>query len=202
MPFFFIFSLSPGPFPVATYKALLSSCQSILDKLHSLRCVTGREAWTPLVDMFLTPVSAEHRNMVSTSMSIVLIGSRECLRIFLSSPSLSQTQVGNVLLYFYTIGSAFRLKSPIPPYLPPASEARLRLLESIRQLPVIKRRTVRGSSEYLLFYSYALAEKGIEKELGVLGELTQENFGVLGGSRERFERQFRREPSLDRAGIV
>lgn len=99
-------------------------------------------------------------------------------------------QVGTVLLYFYTLGSAFRLKSPIPPYLPPTSEARLRLLASIRQLPVVKKRTIKGSSEYLLFYSYALAEKGIEKELNKLGELTQENFGVLGGSRDRFERQF------------
>ena len=36
--------------------------------------------------------------------------------------------VGNVILYFSVLASAFRLKSPLPPYLPPAEQARRRLV--------------------------------------------------------------------------
>ena len=34
-----------GPFPVALYRSILTSLQSILDRLHSMRCVTSREEW-------------------------------------------------------------------------------------------------------------------------------------------------------------
>lgn len=34
-----------GPFPVALYRSMLTSLQTILDKLHSMRCVTSREEW-------------------------------------------------------------------------------------------------------------------------------------------------------------
>ena len=36
--------------------------------------------------------------------------------------------VGNIMLSFSTLASAFRLKAPLPAYLPPAEEARLRLV--------------------------------------------------------------------------
>lgn len=151
-----------GPFPVATYRSMLSCCQNILDKLHSMRCVTTRQDWYQHVRRdFVIPVNAERREMV-----------------------------GNVLLYFYTLGSAFHLKSPVPPYFPPAGQCRARLLERIRELPVVKRRAVRGSSAYLLFYSYALAMKDVIDQLDALGRLTQQNFGVWGGSVEDFERHF------------
>lgn len=151
-----------GPFPVATYRSMLSCCQNILDKLHSMRCVTARQDWYRHVRRdFVIPVNAERREMV-----------------------------GNVLLYFYTLGSAFHLKSPVPPYFPPAGQCRARLLDRIRELPVVKRRAVRGSSAYLLFYSYALAMKDVIDQLDSLGRLTQQNFGVWGGSVDDFERHF------------
>lgn len=151
-----------GPFPVATYRSMLSCCQNILDKLHSMRCVTTRQDWYEHVRRdFVVPVNGARRDMV-----------------------------GNVLLYFYTLGSAFHLKSPVPPYFPPADQCRARLLEEIRELPVVKRRAVRGSSAYLLFYSYALAMKDVIHQLDALGRLTQQNFGVWGGSVDDFERQF------------
>ena len=34
-----------GPFPVQLYRSILTRLQSILDKLHSMRCVTAREEW-------------------------------------------------------------------------------------------------------------------------------------------------------------
>lgn len=151
-----------GPFPVATYRSMLACCQTILDKLHSMRCVTTRQDWYRHVRRdFVIPVNAERREMV-----------------------------GNVLLYFYTLGSAFHLKSPVPPYFPPAGQCRARLLDRIRELPVVKRRAVRGSSAYLLFYSYALAMKDVIDQLDTLGRLTQQNFGVWGGSVDDFERHF------------
>jgi hypothetical protein len=34
-----------GPFPVKLYRDILTSLQTILDRLHSMRCVTTREEW-------------------------------------------------------------------------------------------------------------------------------------------------------------
>ena len=34
-----------GPFPIALYREILQSLQNILDKMHSMRCVTTREEW-------------------------------------------------------------------------------------------------------------------------------------------------------------
>ena len=58
---------------------------------------------------------------------------------------------------FYTISSGFRLRTPMPPYLPPAERSRQRLVEGIRGLDVVKRRSVRGGGRHLLFFAYALA---------------------------------------------
>jgi len=45
----------------------------------------------------------------------------------------------------------------MPPYLPPAERSRQRLVEGIRGLDVVKRRSVRGGGRHLLFFAYALA---------------------------------------------
>lgn len=58
---------------------------------------------------------------------------------------------------FYTLSAGFRLRTPMPPYLPPAEHARQRLVEAIRGLDVVKRRSVRGGGRHLLFFAYALA---------------------------------------------
>ena len=38
-----------GPFPTKLYRSILASLQTILDKLHSMRCVTTREEWYVIV---------------------------------------------------------------------------------------------------------------------------------------------------------
>ncbi|PWN43915.1 hypothetical protein IE81DRAFT_365332 [Ceraceosorus guamensis] len=155
-----------GPFPVSTYKKYLGCCQNILDKLHAMRGVTGRRDWhTRVRSDFVVPVDAT---------------------------GVRREMVGNVLLFFYLLGSAFHLKTPMPPYLPPAERSRLALLETIRELPAVKRRAVRGSSAYLLYFSYALSMKDLIWQLEEIGRLTQDAFGVLGGSVEAFEAQFQR----------
>ena len=42
-----------GPFPVELYRRILVSLQTILDKLHSMRCVTTREEWYCFSDLYL-----------------------------------------------------------------------------------------------------------------------------------------------------
>ncbi|KAI9067926.1 hypothetical protein FKP32DRAFT_1562778 [Trametes sanguinea] len=150
-----------GPFPVALYRSILTSLQTILDRLHSMRCVTSREEWHTTVRRdFIIPVNKERREMV-----------------------------GNVILYFSTLAAAFRLKSPLPPYLPPAENSRQRLVDAIRRLEVVRNREVKGS-RHLLFFAYALTMKGVIQELDYLGRTLQDAFGVIGQSREAFEALF------------
>lgn len=150
-----------GPFPVHLYRGILTSLQSILDKLHSMRCVTTREEWyTSVRSDFILPVNKERREMV-----------------------------GNIILYLSTLSSAFRLKAPLPPYLPPAEKSRQALVDAIRKLDVVRNRDVKGSRQ-LLFFAYALTMKGVTAELEWLGRTLQENFGVIGQSPEEFEALF------------
>ncbi|TCD61379.1 hypothetical protein EIP91_008533 [Steccherinum ochraceum] len=151
-----------GPFPVGLYRSILTSLQTMLDKLHSMRCVTSREEWhTTVLNEFILPVNRERRDMV-----------------------------GNIILYFSVLASAFRLKSPLPPYLPPAEVSRQRLVEAIRRLDVIKSRDIHGSRQ-LLYFAYAITMQGITHELDYLGSTLQEAFGVIGGSTEEFDALFR-----------
>ncbi|KAI0250127.1 Fusaric acid resistance protein-like-domain-containing protein [Lactifluus subvellereus] len=152
-----------GPFPIKLYRSILASLQTILDKLHSMRCVTTREEWYSVRRDFIAPVSKERREMA-----------------------------GNIILYFSTLASAFRLKAPLPPYLPPAEKARQQLVEAIRSLNVVRNRDIKGSRQ-LLFFAYALTMKGITQELDFLGRTSQDAFGVIGQSTEVFENMFRED---------
>ncbi|KAF7981915.1 hypothetical protein HWV62_31521 [Athelia sp. TMB] len=157
-----------GPFPVALYRSILTSLQTILDKLHSMRCVTTREEWytASLANVrkdFIIPVNKERHEMV-----------------------------GNIILYFSTLASAFQLKTPLPPYLPPAEQARQRLVDAIRRLDVVRNREVKGS-KHLLFFAYTLMMQGVIQELEYLGSTLQTAFGVIGQSPGEFEALFRDE---------
>jgi len=150
-----------GPFPITLYRSILTSLQTILDRLHSMRCVITREEWFTTVRRdFILPVNKERREMV-----------------------------GNIILYFSTLASAFRLKAPLPPYLPPAEKARERLVDAMRKLDVVKNRDVHGSRQ-LLFFAYALTMKGVTDELEYLGRTLQEAFGVIGQHVDEFEELF------------
>jgi len=100
--------------------------------------------------------------------------------------------VGNIILYFSVLSSAFRLKAPLPPYLPPAAKSQQRLVDAIRNLDVVKSRDVKGSRQ-LLFFAYALTMKGVIQELDFLGKTVQEAFGVIGEGLEEFEELFKLE---------
>ncbi|KAG0308214.1 hypothetical protein BGZ98_008637 [Dissophora globulifera] len=143
-----------GKFPVGTYKNMLGSCQNILDRFLSMRLVITKDEWLESARRdFIVPVNKERREMV-----------------------------GNVLLYFYTIASALRLKTPLPPYLPPANNARLRLIQKIRQLPVVQNKAVMtedNDERYIFYYAYALVMDDVIRELERLGRWSQDLFGVI-----------------------
>ncbi|KAG0372350.1 hypothetical protein BGX24_000366, partial [Mortierella sp. AD032] len=143
-----------GKFPVRTYKNMLGSCQNILDRFLSMRLVITKDEWIESARRdFIVPVNKERREMV-----------------------------GNVLLYFYTIASALRLKTPLPPYLPPANNARLRLIQKIRQLPVVQNKVVMtedNDERYVFYYAYALVMDDVIRELERLGRWSQDLFGVI-----------------------
>lgn len=158
-----------GPFPVKLYRDILTSLQTILDRLHSMRCVTTREEWyTSVRKDFIMPVNKERHEMV-----------------------------GNVILGLSIIASAFRLKAPLPPYLPPVEKSRQKLVAAIRQLDVVKNREVKGSRQ-LLFFAYAITMKGVTTEVEKLGKMLQGAFGVIGESSDAFDALFFESEERDR----
>lgn len=67
-----------------------------------------------------------------------------------------------------------------PAVVPPAEEARERLIHKLNGLPIVKKRAVRGTTALLLFYSYALMEKDLVATLTNIGSIFQFLFGVMG----------------------
>ncbi|KAG1467314.1 hypothetical protein G6F56_004478 [Rhizopus delemar] len=150
-----------GPFPAKTYEIMLASCQSILDKFLSIRIVILKDIWATQVrkDLML-PASQELMEMA-----------------------------GSVLLYFYLLASALQLKTPLPPYLPPAEKAREMLMLRLQQLPKItaglKKNNDYSDSEsvkdecYMVYYAYVVMMESIIIELDRLGQQMKELFGSL-----------------------
>lgn len=137
-----------GPFPAKTYEAMLASCQNILDKFLSIRIVILKDVWATQVrrDLML-PASKELMDMA-----------------------------GSVLLYFYLLASALQLKTPLPPYLPPAENAREMLMMKLQQLPKITTDLKKNNNEnsnneavkdecYMVYYAYVIMMESIIIEL-------------------------------------
>ncbi|KAI7853809.1 Fusaric acid resistance protein-like-domain-containing protein [Circinella umbellata] len=141
-----------GSFPVATYKEMLMSCQNIIDKFLSMRAVILKDAWFEDVQRdFIIPVSRERREMV-----------------------------GNVLLYFYLLASALRLKTPLPPYFPPARNAWKSLIVHLRELPIAQsQQLLEKEHVYVLYYAYVTMMEDIIRDLDKLGENMTRLFGSL-----------------------
>ncbi|EPB82598.1 hypothetical protein HMPREF1544_10682 [Mucor circinelloides 1006PhL] len=141
-----------GAFPVATYSDILASLQNITDKFASMRTVVLKDAWYEQVQHdFINPVSQERKEMV-----------------------------GNVLLYFYILASAMRLKTPLPPYLPPARKAWESLITRLRQLPVVQsKQLLEKDHVYLFYYAYVTVLEDIIRDLDKLGANMTLLFGAI-----------------------
>ncbi|GAN07622.1 conserved hypothetical protein [Mucor ambiguus] len=148
-----------GPFPVKTYSAMLACCQSILDRLLSLRIVILKDVWAIHVRRnFLMPASNEFMEMA-----------------------------GNVFLYFYLLASALQLKTPLPPYLPPAEKTRQLLIQKLQQLPLVMEMSLhehelaeeKKDECYMVYYAYVVLMENIIRELEMLGDHMKDLFGSL-----------------------
>ncbi|KAI9480671.1 MAG: hypothetical protein EXX96DRAFT_521939 [Benjaminiella poitrasii] len=148
-----------GPFPAKTYEAMLTCCQNILDKLLSLRIVILKDVWAIHIRRnFLMPVSNEFMEMA-----------------------------GNVFLYFYLLASALQLKTPLPPYLPPAEKTRQALMNKLQHIPLAMQNSIQelGLTEekkdecYMVYYAYVVLMENIIRELEQLGKHMKKLFGSL-----------------------
>ncbi|KAI7901238.1 Fusaric acid resistance protein-like-domain-containing protein [Cokeromyces recurvatus] len=128
-----------GAFPVATYRTMLTSCQNIVDRFLSMRSIMFKDAWYEEVQHhdLMSPVCHERKEMV-----------------------------GNVILYFYLLASALRLKTPMPPYFPPARKAWKSLLVQLWNMPIAKsRELLEKDNAYIFYYAYVTLMEDIIREL-------------------------------------
>ncbi|CAO3632466.1 unnamed protein product [Cunninghamella blakesleeana] len=141
-----------GKFPIATYRNMLDSCQNIIDKFSSIRTVILKDVWYEDVQLdFILPVSHERHEMA-----------------------------GNILLYFYLLASALILKTPLPPYFPPARQAWKSLIVRLRQLPSIQRQHLLEKDQaYIFYYAYVTMIEDIIRELDKLGQNMTQLFGSI-----------------------
>lgn len=132
-----------GPFPVKLYRGILTSLQTILDRLHSMRCVTTREEWSVSfhtvanavahAPLGLRQVSQDQYRSMLSELRMDVQSVRQDFIIPVNKER--KEMVGNIILYFSTLASAFRLKAPLPPYLPPAEKSRQRLVGPLTSYP-------------------------------------------------------------------
>ncbi|RCI05716.1 hypothetical protein CU098_007131 [Rhizopus stolonifer] len=141
-----------GPFPIDTYRTMLLSCQNIVDRFLSMRSVMSKDAWHDQVHHeFMAPVAHERREMT-----------------------------GNILLYFYLLASALRLKTPMPPYFPPAKKAWEQLLLHLKKSPVAQSNgMIEQENGYIFYYAYVTLMEDVIRELDKLGVNMTKLFGSL-----------------------
>ena len=141
-----------GPFPVQLYRGVLISLQTILDKLHSMRCVTTREEW-----YFFELLGCR-------CWFIDLVGRYTSVRqdFILPVNKERHAMVGNIILYFSTLASAFQLKMPLPPYLPPAEESRQRLVSLFLSISLV--RVLKYEGRLMRYASSTLCGIGMSKD--------------------------------------
>ena len=80
---------------------------------------------------------------------------------------------GNVFLYFYLLASALQLKTPLPPYLPPAEKTRQLLMQKLQQLPLVMEMSLhehelaeeKKDECYMVYYAYVVLMENIIREL-------------------------------------
>ncbi|KAI9272770.1 Fusaric acid resistance protein-like-domain-containing protein [Phascolomyces articulosus] len=138
-----------GPFPVKIYDSMLTSCQSILDKFLSMRIVILKDVWA-----------------IQVRRSLMLPANKEWMDMG-----------GNILLYFYLLASALQLKTPLPPYLPPAEMSRQVLMAKLEQ--VLPATNVSSDDSYMVYYAYVAMMENIIQELDKLGNHMKGLYGTL-----------------------
>ncbi|KAG0045210.1 hypothetical protein BGZ83_009555 [Gryganskiella cystojenkinii] len=136
-------------FPMKLYKQIIQCCQNILDRMVSMR-------------MAAQLLSPEVRELVTGPMNYY-----------------RRDMVGALLLYFSVLSSSLASKSPLPPYLPSARMARLRVIYNVREA-IAAHQAVTGEDHYTYIYYYAFSSalEEVIEELELLAILIKPLVGV------------------------
>ncbi|KAF9923506.1 hypothetical protein FBU30_006443 [Linnemannia zychae] len=138
-----------GTFPKELYKQIVQCCQNILDRMVSMR-MTAQLLSIEVRDLVTGPMNYYRRDMV-----------------------------GALLLYFSVLSSSLASKTPLPPYLPSARLARLRVIYLVRQA-ISAHQEITGKDQYtyIYYYAYSSALEEVIEELELLAILIKPLVGV------------------------
>ncbi|KAF8936948.1 hypothetical protein BGZ47_009242 [Haplosporangium gracile] len=136
-------------FPMKLYKQIIQCCQNILDRMVSMR-------------MAAQLISPEVRELVTGPMNYY-----------------RRDMVGALLLYFSVLSSSLASKSPLPPYLPSARVARLRVIYNVREaIAAHQAVTNEDHYTYIYYYAFSSALEEVIEELELLAILIKPIVGV------------------------
>ncbi|KAG0283360.1 hypothetical protein BGZ96_012273 [Linnemannia gamsii] len=145
-------------FPRNLYKQIVECCQNILDRMVSMR-------------MAAQLLSPEVRDLVTGPMNYY-----------------RRDMVGALLLYFSVLSSSLASRTPLPPYLPSARMARLRVIYNVKQaIAAHQAKTGEDHYTYIYYYAFSSALEEVIEELELLAILIKPLVGVtLVGSSEGY----------------
>ncbi|KAF9296784.1 hypothetical protein BGZ88_011854 [Linnemannia elongata] len=136
-------------FPIKLYNQIIQCCQNILDRMVSMR-------------MAAQLISPEVRELVTGPMNYY-----------------RRDMVGALLLYFSVLSSSLASKSPLPPYLPSARVARLRVIYNVREaIAAHQAVTKEDHYTYIYYYAFSSALEEVIEELELLAILIKPIVGV------------------------
>ncbi|KAG0033128.1 hypothetical protein BGZ82_006233, partial [Podila clonocystis] len=136
-------------FPMKLYKQIVQCCQNILDRMVSMR-------------MAAQLLSPEVRDLVTGSMNYY-----------------RRDMVGALLLYFSVLSSSLASKTPLPPYLPSARMARLRVIYNVRMaIAGHQAATSQNHYTYIYYYAFSSALEEVIEELELLAILIKPIVGI------------------------
>ncbi|KAF9962653.1 hypothetical protein BGZ70_008006 [Mortierella alpina] len=125
-------------FPEKLYKQIVQCCQNILDRIVSMRMAA--QLLTPEVrELVIGPMNYYRRDLV-----------------------------GALLLYFSVISSSLASKTALPPFLPSARLARLRVVTSVRNA-ILEHQAQTGEDHYTYIYYFAFSS-ALEEVIEELGK--------------------------------
>ncbi|KAF8934419.1 hypothetical protein BGZ52_004604 [Haplosporangium bisporale] len=125
------------------------SCQNILDRMVSMR-------------MAAQLLSPEVRDLVTGPMNYY-----------------RRDMVGALLLYFSVLSSSLASKTPLPPYLPSARMARLRVIYNVRMaIEEHQAATSQNHYTYIYYYAFSSALEEVIEELELLAILIKPIVGI------------------------
>ncbi|KAF9903350.1 hypothetical protein EC991_003889 [Linnemannia zychae] len=136
-------------FPGKLYKQIVQCCQNILDRMVSMRMAA---------------------QLLSTEVRYLVTGPMNYYR---------RDMVGALLLYFSVLSSSLASKTALPPYLPSARMARLRVIYNVRQaIAAHQAETGEDHYTYIYYYAFSSALEEVIEELELLAILIKPLVGV------------------------